>query len=69
MNKPALLPASVSEVVLNTGNILGCKELTKKVFQSLVEEHDLDLLALCEEAKMGLTDCLLMADENTYILY
>lgn len=38
MNKPALLPASVSEVVLNTGNILGCKELTKKVFQSLVEE-------------------------------
>uniref|UniRef100_A0A0K8RKL6 GCS light chain n=1 Tax=Ixodes ricinus TaxID=34613 RepID=A0A0K8RKL6_IXORI len=38
MNKPALLPASVSEVVLNTGNILGCKDLTKKVFQSLVEE-------------------------------
>lgn len=34
----AILPASVQKVVLNTGNILGCKDLTKKVFQSLGEE-------------------------------
>ncbi|KAK8778415.1 glutamate-cysteine ligase modifier subunit isoform X1 [Amblyomma americanum] len=34
----AVLPASVQHVVLNTGNILGCKDLTKKVFQSLGEE-------------------------------
>lgn len=34
----AALPASVQKVVLNTGNILGCKDLTKKVFQSLGEE-------------------------------
>lgn len=34
----AVLPASVQKVVLNTGNILGCKDLTKKVFQSLGEE-------------------------------
>lgn len=37
-SQTAHLPPAVSEVVLNTGNILGCKELTKKVFQSLVEE-------------------------------
>uniref|UniRef100_G3MMF7 GCS light chain n=2 Tax=Amblyomma TaxID=6942 RepID=G3MMF7_AMBMU len=34
----AVLPTSVQHVILNTGNILGCKDLTKKVFQSLGEE-------------------------------
>lgn len=36
--QPVALPNDVRDVLLNTGNILGCKELTKKVFQSLTEE-------------------------------
>uniref|UniRef100_A0A131X9D4 GCS light chain n=1 Tax=Hyalomma excavatum TaxID=257692 RepID=A0A131X9D4_9ACAR len=35
---PAALPASTQQVILNTGNILACKDLTKRVFQSLGEE-------------------------------
>lgn len=37
-DRSAVLPASTQQVILNTGNILGCKDLTKKVFQSLREE-------------------------------
>ncbi|KAL1415839.1 hypothetical protein MTO96_028622 [Rhipicephalus appendiculatus] len=37
-DRSAVLPASTQQVILNTGNILGCKDLTKKVFQSLGEE-------------------------------
>ncbi|XP_064457267.1 glutamate--cysteine ligase regulatory subunit-like [Ornithodoros turicata] len=36
--QPAAILERVNEVIVDTGNILGCKELTKKVFQSLVEE-------------------------------
>lgn len=36
--EPASLPETIDEITINTGNVLGCKELTKKVFQSLVEE-------------------------------
>ncbi|KAH7981638.1 hypothetical protein HPB52_000413 [Rhipicephalus sanguineus] len=37
-DRSAVLPDSTQQVILNTGNILGCKDLTKKVFQSLGEE-------------------------------